>query len=81
MMKIHTTQNLELFNNKSTNNKARKEQSQTYSYASRVSLENSFMLSPDSSVAFKGKKPKNVKNAKKIIDLAKKGLEALDVDD
>lgn len=75
-MKIHTTQNLNLFNTPSTNeNKFRKEFTNSqirYEYSGLRSNPEE-MSSP--SVSFKAKKPKNVENAKKALDIVKKGLE------
>jgi len=75
-MKIHTTQNLNLFNTPSTNeNKFRKEFTNSqirYEYSGLRSNPEEMSMS---SVSFKAKKPKNVENAKKALDIVKKGLE------
>ncbi len=75
-MKIHTTQNLELLNSKISTNKP--ELKTNYALSATMGNRISAMNHSDSyehSVSFKGKKPKNVENAKKVIDMAKKGLE------
>lgn len=72
-MRIHTTQNLNLLNNKISANKISfkddKALAQFYesNYGQRVDEE--------ASISFKAKNPKNLRDAKKIIDTVKKGLE------
>ncbi len=74
-MKIHTTQNLELSNrNISANNKFN---NKNVTFSLRNDATNS-INEPEStsmsSITFKKKLPKNSENAKKIVDMAKKGF-------
>ena len=77
-MRIHTTQNLNLLNNKISANKIS---------ANKISFEDDKALAQfyesnygqrvdeEASISFKAKNPKNLRDAKKIIDTVKKGLE------
>lgn len=67
-MKIHTTQNLELFNNKISANQP--ELKTDYALSTTINNRMSAMSNSDSyerSVSFKGKKPKTPKNSKDIL--------------
>ena len=72
-MRIHTTQNLKQFSYKASANKndLNKELIRSQFYEEN----DGFNASSMSTMSFQAKKPKNNKDAKKIIDMAKKGLE------
>ncbi len=71
-MRIHTTQNLNLLNNKISANKISFENDKalTQFYESNYGQK----VDNEASISFKAKKPKNLKDAKKIIDTVKKGV-------
>ena len=76
-MKIHTTQNLDFLNNNLSTNKKSLRFNQVNSSFYDVRFDSTGISKEDSeeAVSFKKKKVPNAKDAKKIIDTAKKGLE------